>query len=112
MAKSFTTPVAYDAPVFEIDQEVEFCQYMKEYGYVVVKALTDDQVVAAENEFWDEITCAHGWDREDPRTWELREDVVMMARRTDCGHVLGWDFSSFRLNNNNLKTVLNAVQRF
>ncbi len=95
---AFSTPVAYSPPVFQAHQDTEYCSYMKEYGYVVVKVLTDEQVEVAENEFWNEMTNIYGWNREDPRTWELRRDVLTMAARTDCGHVLGWDFSSFRLN--------------
>ena len=53
-----TTPcvtiVPFEPPIFDPDDTDGYCTYLKEYGFVVIQALTEDEVAEAEEQFWTE----------------------------------------------------------
>ena len=85
----------FEPPIFDPQDGAGLCAFLADYGYVVVQALSPEEVLEAEEVFWEEAGLV-GWDRQAPQSWTAKEKFETMAGRSDCGHIKGWDHSAFQ----------------
>jgi len=107
----FTKPYPYTPPIFE-PEDLDSLKYLADFGYVVIKVFTDEEVEHLRQTFWREASDAFGWQQAEPRTWEVKKELLTLAQRSDCGHFRGWDFSELQMNiyaNLRLQNIFAAI---